>query len=117
MIGEVQGSVANVGSSITVALSYTDADGVARTADVQVTVKADGSYTVAALDLDALPQGSEATGQFTYKVKYDSNALSNPATATITVTGTTDARSQPLPLAAVGPSDGASDRDDRRAAW
>ena len=48
------------------------------------------------LDLDALPQGSEATGQFTYKVKDDSNALSNPATATITITGTNDNPTNPV---------------------
>ncbi|WP_235013347.1 hypothetical protein [Spiribacter sp. SSL99] len=90
-VGEVEGDSANVGSAVTVSLSYTDADGNGQTQDVDLTVSSDGSYSVAGVDLDALPAGSSATGSFTYKVADDDGALSSAQTASITVSGTNDA--------------------------
>ncbi|MBT5417719.1 MAG: hypothetical protein HOK78_00695, partial [Thiotrichales bacterium] len=90
-ISVVNGDVANLGSAITTTLSYIDADSVAKTQDISLTVNSDGSYSIAAFDLDALPLGSNATGSFTYQVKDDDNFTSNTVTATVTVTGTNDA--------------------------
>ena len=89
-ISVVNGDVANLGSAITTTLSYIDADSVAKTQDISLTVNSDGSYSIAAFDLDALPLGSNATGSFTYQVKDDSNALSSTKTATITISGIND---------------------------
>jgi VCBS repeat-containing protein len=90
-ISVVNGDVANLGSAITTTLSYIDADSVTKTQDISLTVNSDGSYSIAAFDLDALPLGSNATGSFTYQVKDDDNFTSNTVTATVTVTGTNDA--------------------------
>ena len=89
-ISVVNGDVANLGSAITTTLSYIDADSVTKTQDISLTVNSDGSYSIAAFDLDALPLGSNATGSFTYQVKDDSNALSSTKTATITISGIND---------------------------
>ncbi|PSW03593.1 VCBS domain-containing protein, partial [Photobacterium lipolyticum] len=90
-IGTVNGNAANVGEAVTVTLNYTDADDQAQTQDVSLTVNADGSYSIAGFDLDALPAGSNATASFSYQVKDDQGELSNSDTATITITGTNDA--------------------------
>ena len=66
MIATINGQAANVGSATSVTLSYTDADNVAQTQTVSLTVNEDGSYSIAAFDLDALPLGNNATGSFTY---------------------------------------------------
>ena len=87
-IASVNGDVANVGTPVIVTLSFTDANGTAQTQDVQLTVNADGSYAIAAFDLDVLPKGRNATAVFTYQVVDDSGALSSPVTSTITITGT-----------------------------
>ena len=76
VIGTVEGGAGNVGSAVTVTLNYTDADSNAATVDVDLTVNADGSYSIAALDADAIPLGVLATGSFDYQVQDDSGALS-----------------------------------------
>ena len=90
VVGTVNGSTGNVGSATSITLSYTDADGSAQTQSVDLTVNADGSYSIATFDLDALPVGGSATGSFSYQVKDDESALSSSATATITISGTND---------------------------
>ncbi|MEX0386269.1 beta strand repeat-containing protein [Spiribacter onubensis] len=91
VIGEVNGDQANIGSAVTVMLTYTDADGANQTQGVDLTVSGDGSYSVANVDLDALPAGADATGTFNYKVVDDEGALSTQQTATVTISGTNDA--------------------------
>ena len=90
-ISSVEGDSGNVASGVTISLSYTDADNVAQTQDVTLTVNSNGSYSIASFDLDALPLGSDATASFTYKVADDSGAESSAQTANITISGTNDA--------------------------
>ncbi|WP_048664333.1 VCBS domain-containing protein, partial [Vibrio crassostreae] len=90
-IGTVNGTNLNVGNAITVTLNYNDADGNAQVQDVNLTVNADGSYSIAAFDLSVLPAGNNATGTFTYTVTDDGGFLSNQVTSTIEITGTNDA--------------------------
>ncbi|NVK10430.1 MAG: cadherin-like domain-containing protein, partial [Gammaproteobacteria bacterium] len=89
-ISAVNGATLNVGSAVVVTLAYTDADGVAQTQDVNLTVNADGSYSIDAFDLDALPNGSVATGTFTYQVADDEGGESQTVTSTLEITGTND---------------------------
>ena len=90
VVGQVNGLAGNVGSSIPVTLSYTDADGLTQTQSIDLTVNADGSYSLGAFDLDALPDGNLATVNFTY-TSMDDQGLESPAqTATVTITGTND---------------------------
>ncbi|WP_419831274.1 VCBS domain-containing protein [Endozoicomonas atrinae] len=84
------GDAVSAGSPVTVTLNYTDADNNAQTLDVQLTVNEDGSYSVAAADLDALPAGVKATGSFSYSVKDDSTGQSELKNTTLTITGTND---------------------------
>ncbi len=90
VIGTVNGLAGNVGSAVSVSLSYTDADGAAQTQAVDLTVNADGSYSLSSFDLDDLPLGNDATASFTYQVEDDSGALSSEETANITISGTND---------------------------
>ena len=90
VVGQVNGLAGNVGSAIPVTLSYTDADGVGQSQAINLTVNADGSYSLAAFDLDALPDGSVATVNFTYTAMDDQGLESPAQTATITITGTND---------------------------
>jgi VCBS repeat-containing protein len=93
-VGSVKGTdgVAHAaGSAVTVTLSYTDADGNAQTQDVSLTVNADGSYSIAAFDLDALVDGESATGSFSYTAKDDGGAESAFQTVNFSITGTNDA--------------------------
>jgi len=89
-IGTVNGVAGNVGNVVTVILSYINKDGNAATVDVDLTVAADGSYSIATLDADALPAGVDATGSFSYQVKDDDGLLTADETATITITGIND---------------------------
>ncbi|MGB0937702.1 MAG: beta strand repeat-containing protein, partial [Colwellia sp.] len=90
-IGTVNGDAANVLNPVVLTLSYTDADGIAHTQDVNLTINPDGSYSIDAFDLDQLPAGSAATGTFTYQVLDDSGTLSNTVTSTLEIFGTNDA--------------------------
>ena len=78
-------------SPIAVTLSYTDADSVVQTAVVNVTLNANGTYSIAANDLDELPKDALATGSFQYTVtdSASENAVTTH-TAKITITGTND---------------------------
>ena len=81
----------NAGTGVTVTLAYNNAAGVAQTQDVTLTVQEDGSYTISQYDLDDLPEGNDATVDFTYSVKDNHSGVSTTETATITITGTNDA--------------------------
>ena len=83
-ISSVEGDSDNVDSSVDITLSYNDADGVGQNQNVSLTVNSDGSYSIAAFDLDDLPPGTNATGSFTYTVADDSGAESSkkPPTST-----------------------------------
>ncbi|SMA50039.1 Ig-like domain-containing protein [Parendozoicomonas haliclonae] len=89
-IGAVNGLAGNVGNAITVPLTYTDAEGRTQIVNVQLTVNADGSYTIDQKSLDALPEGAVASGSVSYQVT-DGSALSQPATIAIEITGNNDA--------------------------
>ncbi|WP_210451505.1 VCBS domain-containing protein, partial [Vibrio crassostreae] len=91
VIGSINGATVNVGAAVVVTLAYTDIDGNVQTQDVNLTVNADGSYSLDAVDLDALPDGVSATGTFMYQVEDDEGALSNTVTSTLEITGTNDA--------------------------
>ncbi|MBL4607687.1 MAG: VCBS domain-containing protein, partial [Pseudomonadales bacterium] len=91
IVGQVNGSAINVGSAIPVTLSYTDADGLAQTQAINLTVNANGSYSLGAFDLDALPIGNSAIATFTYTSMDDQGLESPPQTVTIDITGTNDA--------------------------
>ncbi|WP_210467721.1 hypothetical protein, partial [Vibrio crassostreae] len=88
VIGSINGATVNVGAAVVVTLAYTDIDGNVQTQDVNLTVNADGSYSLDAVDLDALPDGVSATGTFMYQVEDDEGALSNTVTSTLEITGT-----------------------------
>ena len=97
MVGQVNGLAGNVGSAIPVTLSYTDADGVGQSQIINLIVNADGSYSLGAFDLDALPDGNVATVNFTYTSMDDQGLESTVQTATITITGTNDAPINTVP--------------------
>ena len=90
VVGQVNGASGNVGVATAVTLAYTDADGAAQTQNINLTVNADGSYALAAFDLDGLPDGQTATVSFTYTSKDDQGAESSAQTATITISGSND---------------------------
>ena len=90
-IASINGQTANVGQPVTVTLHYTDADGHQQTQDVNLTVNADGSYSISQFDLDALPDGAKATATFSYTVKDPGGLTSQTQTANINITGTNDA--------------------------
>ncbi len=90
-IGTVNGVAGNVGAAVVVTLAYTDKDGIAATKDVNVTVNADGTYSIAQTDLDAFPDGAVGMGTLTYQVEDPSGALSGTHTLTINVAGDNDA--------------------------
>ena len=91
VVGTVNGAAGSVDNPVSVTLSYTDADGAPQTQAVNLTVNANGSYSIVGFDLDELPLGNNATASFNYQAKDDSNALSTERTAIITITGTNDA--------------------------
>ncbi|MEQ3695438.1 MAG: Ig-like domain-containing protein, partial [Pseudomonadales bacterium] len=90
-IASINGSFTDVGNAVTLTLSYNDATGTAQTQDVSLTVNANGSYSIAGFDLDALPAGATAQGTFSYSIRDNDGALSLAETSTISITGTNDA--------------------------
>ncbi|MFO1258044.1 MAG: Ig-like domain-containing protein [Gammaproteobacteria bacterium] len=79
-VASVNGSGANVGTTI------------ALTSGALLTVNANGSYTYNPNGkFESLAQGGSTTDSFTYQAKDEFGALSNTATATITITGVNDA--------------------------
>jgi VCBS repeat-containing protein len=79
-IGKVNGDASKVGQPQNVTFIYTNKDGVDTPVLVKVTIDANGDYRIAQTDLDAIPEGSVATGTIKYTVKDDNNI--DPATST-----------------------------------
>ncbi|WP_067517441.1 VCBS domain-containing protein [Endozoicomonas ascidiicola] len=81
------GGAVNAGKTVTVELVREDTGEIL---NVRLTINADGSYSVLPADLDVLPEGVAATGEFSYSVKDDGNGKSALKTTTLTVTGSDD---------------------------
>jgi len=93
-VAKLNGSNVGInGRTVNVTLDYLDADDQPAQITVKLKVMQDGSYTVSGSALNKLPEGSEASGSFTYKVSdgESQHKLSNEITVNFTITGTNDA--------------------------
>ena len=92
-VATVNGQAVGVGTPVTVAVAFTyhDKDNILVNETVDVTVKSDGSYSIAQKDLDRMPIGKVGTGTLTYTIKDQHGASTGDKTLTIDITGDNDA--------------------------
>ncbi len=90
-ITTIDGGADNIGKNIQRTFSYSDANGNPQTQQIEVTINSDGSYTIDAADLNALPDGESATTTFFFQVADPDGGVSTEQSATISISGENDA--------------------------
>ncbi len=91
-IGAVEGSTARVGHPYYVTFNFHNSNtGQEDFVKANVTINADGSYTIDQTDINKMPQDDVAVGTIEYQVKDPNGALSVGKKLTITITGDNDA--------------------------